>query len=295
MKRLNLLYITCIPLVALLFTSCKKDPDLRMPDLQRGVIINATLLAGTDNLFVYETLATQQMGFTLDFRRDKDNKVIDKASEQAFKSLQVYIVYNGAAAKTYGSVITSIPTDVSITGPEIATALGMPFDSLKGCDDFYFYYMITTKDGIEIKSDNASPQLNNWPNASFSQDYLVRGAYDLTKFVGQYDSFDGYPEDNCIVDVALDPGNVNGLIISNIYNGTGVSGIHDYYVTIDPVSLGLTAAQQLIADDLWGYTNGTLGPAEGSINTCTFGITFTADMFVVEGDFGNTTFELTKR
>jgi hypothetical protein len=186
MKRNIIIYIVCIPLIALLFSTCKKDPELRMPDLMSGVLINAVIQPGTSNLFVFQNLATEKMGFTLDFRRDADNNIIDKSSEKAFKSLQVYVIYNGDLTKPYGNAITSVPADVSVTGSEIAAALGMPFDSLKGCDNFYFYYMITTKDGIEIKSDNASPQLNNWPGASFSQSYTIKGVYDVNKFLGAY-------------------------------------------------------------------------------------------------------------
>jgi len=289
MKKIyKLLFI--ISVLGIFFISCNKEPNLPMPELKKGVVPKLTLGPNSSN----KILTSNLNDFT-------GSIIVDVYYDDKPKSMDLYVSLNDTSG-LLKSNITEFPTTVTFNLNDLVNALPNleSITEIVSGYKFDFFVVITLDDGTVINSNDTlyeafSSSLFTQPGVSLDLAFEVVCSLNLADFVGQYDMFDGYPEDNCVVTVALDPDDPDGLIINDMYKGTGVDGIHPYHIKVNRDDYSISAKTQVVWDDLWGYGPGTLNPAKGELDACNTGISFIAEMTVSLGSFNKVTFILTKK
>ncbi len=287
--------LTILSLVAIgvfLFTACQKDPKLPMPDLQLGVIPQLVKDPAKDQTINFFDLAAFRGSFTVDTYYD------DKPA-----SIEVWVTWKGnKAKKALVQNVTTFPTTIDVTIASLKTLLSAYITApiITG-DYFKFYTVITLKDGTVISAFDEANQFNssvpNLPNAGVDLTYTVVCPLNLTDFVGDYTMDDGSPSDLCVITVALDPANPNGLIINNFYGGTGTGTIYPVKISVNRGTYGISVpSPQVFASWLWNpkYLNATLSNLSGTLDACTKDFSFKADLTVSLGSFGTINYVCTK-
>lgn len=293
MKKILIFSILAVLIFAV---SCEKDPDLRMPECVPAVTPLITFTANSDAYINSKDVANYKTEIKVDvyFKSDKP------------KSMSLYVKYVHDTVSSTGLLkdnITSFPTVVSYTMNDLIKVLPsiISIDSIKPGDTFTYGVDVTNEDGSVTRWDDSlyissSPDVNNYPGSSIVASVDVLCPFNINDFVGQYDLSDGYPEDACVVTVSVDPEVANGLIISDVYTGTGTSDDGVIKIVINPQTYKVSVpAQAAFISDLWGYGPGSIGEGTGKINTCDYGIKFDVPMDVSSGSFGVINFVLTKK
>jgi hypothetical protein len=284
-----------------LFSTCQKDPDLRIPDLKIGVIpvitkdatkditidaLNLATFAGTVKVgdFLYKD-KPKSMNLMVTMNDDPDNKGVAKVID-----------------------INSLPTTCDITIASLVDILPLLTNAnqiLPG-DNFHFYADLVLEDGTAINGLDTlynaySSGVANQPGSSTDVTYPVLCPFDLSKYCGTYSADDGYPSDLCDITVALDPDDPFGLIISNIW-GPPNSGGTTYPLKVSvsptyPYDMSISSSQK-IRDWVWvpAYSDVTVYSVEGTLDACLSDITeFVPSIECGAGNFGGISFILTRK
>jgi hypothetical protein len=281
-----------VALGSILFTTCKKDPDLPMPALQTAVIPKLLKVSTKDQTINFFDQAAFKGSFTVDtYYADKP------------ESIEVWVTWKGdKTKKALVQNVTSFPATIDVTVSSLVSLLSAYVTPpLKTGDYFKFYTVIILKDGTVVSAFDSMNQFNssiaNMPGASLDLTYTVVCPLNLADFVGDYTMDDGYPSDLCTITVSLDPNNANGLIINNFYGGTGTGDLYPVKISVNKTTYGISVpSPQVFASWLWNtsYKNATLSNLSGTLDACTKNFDFKADLNVSAGSFGTQSFTCTK-
>ena len=138
MKKI-IIYSLCLFSVAALFTACKKDENGRMPELTRFPLPLVAKVAGTDQVIsaldpnAFSGKYTVGLYFPEDVPPQKFDVVIMKNDDKT-------------NVKVLKTDVTTFPTELTITGPQLAALFGAPV--VLG-DKFDIVVDITTNTGAK--------------------------------------------------------------------------------------------------------------------------------------------------
>ena len=118
MKKI-IIYSLCLFSVAALFTACKKDVNGRMPELTRFPLPLVAKVANSDQVISAQAPNTFSGKYTVGLYFPNDNPP---------KKFDVVIIKNDdkTNVKVLKTDVTTFPTELTITGAELATLFGAP-------------------------------------------------------------------------------------------------------------------------------------------------------------------------
>jgi len=296
----KLIYIIFALVIGIL-TTCDKEPDLRMPDLQDATSAYLKPTENSSNSLDLYDLA----GFTFE-------ATVDILFDDPYQKLAVVVVFDGDFANQYVLTdnITSVPQTVSYSIDDIVAVidgLNAATDIAAG-DEFVFFVNTTLEDGSLLPgytddgdiafSSTLANALTGLKDATFDVSIPVPCPFSIDDWPGTYDFFDVlYPSENTTAEITLDPEVENGLIIDGIW-GLSVGAV-PYKIVLHPADFTVSHDEQQIGEDMWGYGPGTASSSdeggEGSFNTCTFTINLYPFICVDIGCFGTLPIILVKQ
>jgi hypothetical protein len=286
MKKLVYIIITLV--IGILLTTCDKEPDIRMPELQDAV---APYMKLTDNSSLYVDLYNLG-GFNLE-------AVVDILFDDPFQKLAVVVVFNGDFENqhTMTDNITSVPQTVSYSLNDVIAAvpgLNAASELVEG-DQFNFFVNATTEDGSLLRGYNingdlaySSSMVNTLAGlkggATFDISIPVPCPASIDEWPGMYDCFDlDYPSENTTAEIFLDPAVENGLKVYGMYSNYAEPDT--FRIVLNPADFTVSFPEQTISQDLWGYGPATAAAGGGTYNTCEFSINLNLDVCVSLGCF----------
>jgi hypothetical protein len=231
MRKISL-YITVI-IGVLLLNNCKKDPDLRMPDMKKGVTPSLSWSGSSTIDYNNQSAFEGSIEVDLYFKTDKP------------QSMDLIVVYNDDTenAAMLRSNITTFPTIVNF---DLDTLLALlpQIDTLNLKDKFNFYVNITLEDGTYIGAldtlyTQSSPDVNNYPDNYVDLSLGFFCPLNIDDFTGAYDCDEsGYGVYS--ISFTLDPVVVNRIHNDNFWDWAGpgqtlyydLSGDNDQIVTV---------------------------------------------------------------
>jgi hypothetical protein len=253
MKNLNIFLI--IVLVGVLCISgCKKDPDLRIPDLKKGIVPFLQLGAGTTSLIDYNNQQAFTGAIVVDVYWKTDLP----------KSMDLVVAYNNNPYQV-GVVqanITVFPTTVNFTFQNILDALGIIDTTLVTSDKFDFYANVTYPDGtvqhgIDTLYQPYSPDVQNYPGGCLTLRYGFFCPLNINDFVGPYNCDEaGYGV--YAVNFTLDTLQANTILNDNFWDWAAPGAIV-YYVLSGDLDQIVT-----VPDQPFTFGDGTVGSVSGS-------------------------------
>jgi hypothetical protein len=292
---------TILAIGIILLPTCKKDPDLRIPDLQTGIIPlvvkDNTKDVNLDFLNLTDFSATVSVGL---YYKDKP------------KSMNLMVTMNDDLNNTalVKADISSFPTKIDITAADLVDLLpGLDsINQLQLGDYFKFYVDVTLADGSNVYGNDTlydayNSSIVNLPGASVEVIYTVVCPFEAAKAIGDYDVVSLDWNASGPVTITADPEDpytvyVDGLIenVDLLTTGNGES----LTLHIDPATSAVTGDPTVLADDLsdWGlpgYTNYGYAPTSGTYYTCDGTYVIKFDLFVDQGSFGEFTFTFTRK
>ncbi len=282
----KIIYIIFALVIGVL-TTCDKEPDVRMPEMQDAV---AAYLKLTENSSLSVDLY-DLAGFSFE-------ATVDVLFDDPFQKLAVVVVFNGDFTKQYVMTdnITSVPQTVSYTLDDIAAVvdeLNAPADLVSG-DAFVFFVNTTLPDGTLLPgytengdiafSSTLANALTGLKGATFDIDIPVPCPFSIDDWPGTYDCFDlDYASENTTAEVFLDTEVENGLKVYGMYSNYAEPDT--FRIVLNPADLSVSFESQTISQDLWGYGPATADAGGGSFNTCDFTISYNLDVCVGAGCF----------
>ncbi len=296
----KLIYIIFVLIIGLL-TTCNKEPDLRMPDVQDAT---SAYLKATENSSISIDLY-DLAGFTFE-------ATVDILFDDPFQKLAVVVVFDGDFASQYVLTdnITSVPQTVSYSIDDIVAAvdeLDAATDIVAG-DEFVFFVNTTLEDGSLLPgytdngdiafSSTLANALTGLKGATFDISIPVPCPFSIDDWPGTYDFFDVlYPSENTTCEITLDTEVENGLIVDGIW-GLSVGAV-PFKIVLHPADFSVSHEEQQIGQDMWGNGPGTASSSAekgaGTFNTCTFTINLFPYICVDAGCFGTLPIILVKQ
>jgi hypothetical protein len=274
-------------LVIVVFTTCDKEPDVRMPEMHDAT---AAYLKLTDNSSVYVDL--------YDLAGYNFEATVDVLFDDPFQKLAVVVVYNGDFENQHVLTdnITSVPQTVSYSIDDIVAVipeLDAATDIAEG-DAFVFFVNITMPDGTLLPgytengdiafSSTLANALTGLKGATFDIDVPVPCPASIDQWPGTYDCYDlDYASENTTAEIFLDPGVENGLKIYGMYSNYAEPDT--FRIVLHPADFTVSFESQTISQDLWGYGPATADAGGGTYNTCDFSISINLDVCVSLGCF----------
>jgi hypothetical protein len=280
MKKYKILSL--IVALGLFFGACE-DSNENLVD-SRGVAVVPVL-----------TDLTPSSPLFTDFTEDSDvSFTVSLEDGDAVDAAEIRVVYEGSEAFLLD--IESFPIDITITAPEILSALEITEDDIVLGTSF-FVYVMTTSDGVTTRSQ-ASIEIEL--PCEFDAD-LTDGSYNVVSDDWNMDSS---------VSITADDDDPYTLYIAGLAEADGCTGNgNTIKIMIDPISYQLTGDTErtIVAADCggWGdgyevYTNYSFTVTSGSFGTCdgTYEIVFEIE-YIYEGEadyssWGDNTFTFTR-
>lgn len=284
----------------LLLPTCK-DPDLRMPELQDGVIP------------VVQKDETKSVDIkTAELATFSGAVVVDLYYDAKPKSMDLMVSMNGSYTNSavLQANITSYPTTVNFTCAQLAELLPdlESADSLKGGDFFTFYVNMTLEDGTVINGNDTlytgwNSSIANLPGSSLNVTYNVLCSFNPTLAIGSYKAESESWNVSGNVTITADPSDPYTIIIDGLAEDVDllVSNGNKLTLHIDPETSEITGEKTVLAPDCGGwapayavYTNYYYLPISGTYSNCdgTYQITF--DLGSDQEDFGEYDFTFTR-
>jgi hypothetical protein len=142
MKKYIINYIPVLMLGLFLLISCKKDQNVRMPEMKKGITPYFILGANSDKSIDLNDPA----GFHLDLK-------LDILFPDPFQKLTLVVVRNSdyAHQNIVKDNITSVPQSFSITSSDLTSAIpGLTLSDIKIGDIYSFFVNSTLEDGTVL-------------------------------------------------------------------------------------------------------------------------------------------------
>jgi hypothetical protein len=289
----NKIKILTILIIGVFLTiTCKKDPNLRMPDLQSGVI--PLIEKDTSKDMDLSSTALADFNATIS---------VGLYYKQKPKSMDLMVCMNGDVVNTavVKSNITSFPTNVDVTTANLVDILpGLDsINQLQPGDYFLFYTDVTLEDGTVINGNDTlySPydaSVVNLPGSSLNVTYTVLCPYQPALTTGSYQAVSADWNANGEVTLTADPADQYTIYIDGLMDVDFlISNGNKLAIHVDPVTYAISGEKAILAADCapWGagydaYKNYSYTPLEGKYNTCDGSFDITVDISTDQLDFG---------
>jgi hypothetical protein len=275
--------------VALLFFSCRKEDNPKIPDLTRV----PTPLITKDPSAPAVIVASDAANFTgkvvvdLFFKTDEPPQKFD-----------LVIIKNGNKqnVKVIQENITSFPTTVSFTGSQLATLFGEP---TLNCEFYDLGIDVTTKDGQKFQAFPAvgvgyGGGVANQPGASTTVRYATKVEFVAADYAGDFevvtDEWEDYHAGD-IVPITV----INDHQISFKYKAISAQPI---IVNVDPETLKTSVTKQVYGTYAWPYGNASVestSSADNVVAPCEGLLTVVLEHTVAAGSFGEYKIVLRKK
>ncbi|MBN1157847.1 MAG: hypothetical protein JXA61_00575 [Bacteroidales bacterium] len=194
----------------------------------------------------------------------------------------VEISMNGQAERAQVQTIATFPATITLTGAEVANALGIQPSTIEGGDVFNIE-ILTTKDGATTRSNVAV----NAPVACEYNPLLASGSYTAYSAPSAWNA-------TGLVTLTVDDVDNTTVYVSGLAAMEGNNEDQGPLVMhIDLNTFTVTADKTVIASDYFGYTNGAF-EGYGTYESCAGTFTMYFTITVEEGSFGTHLFTLTK-
>lgn len=280
-------------LMIVLFSACRKSDNPKIPTLQRVPVPALSVTAGTSATIIPSDIANYVGKVTVDvfFKTDVPPKKMD---------LVIFKNNDTAGQKILHPDITTYPSVISFTGPQLVTLFG----TIKTCDFFSIGVNITTADGtlyeafpkplfINGKAINIVPYgsgiAGEYGGVLTSLAYSTKVEYDPTIYSGNFipvsDEFGDFLPTDITLFTTIDATHFS-FKSPQAFNALPI------IVSVDPATLVASITKQKIGDYfLWehGYTNPNVsasGTATNKVSPCDKTLTLTLNYTVDQGSFG---------
>ena len=291
MKKIFLAYIT----FSLLFltVSCDKDLPFPLDQVERGVVIDVTRVAGTDGVL--------SDGLTSGNYKIKLTIPEQQGDYSFMKCAQLLAVLQGADGKMSSQVviddITQFPLEINLNISDVYSKFGQSTPALG--QTLYFTTNVIRKDGYTIPGWTELTGFNNVMFAGWIIDgrayssnvrYSVACPLNIDDFIGEgfvyLDGFWGeepYP-------ITITKVSDTELSIEGLFEGEAVNPL---VITVNTTDHSVSFGRQVLAPESgawWGnatYNNFALSAGTGTINACELTISFRATGSVNAGTFAN--------
>lgn len=295
-KFLSILIIAAVSIVA----GCRKNDNPKLPE---GIVSTPLPLlvqdtASTSNVLIQE-VADFKSKFSVQLYFPNATKP---------KKFDIVIARNGdyENVKTLQADVTTYPTDISITGPQLATLFGIPATDIVPGDYFEIRADITTANGTVLKGfvpDGIAPDsstvsiapygtdVSTFPGSNLTITYRAVCPLDIDDFVGTYTLDDpNFWEASYPVQVTRD-GTSNVLLVTGFVESPSAV----IRLTVNQSSQTITVPKQSYLAILPGtsYHNPSVA-GTGVVDACNNKITLSLDNTVDEGSFGASTVTIHK-
>ena len=279
-------------LVATIFlASCRKEDNPKLPGLIRFPLPQVLKVAGSDLAISAQNPATFSGRFTVGLYFPED------VPPQKF-DVVVMKNENKANIKTLQANVTTFPTELTVTGPQLETLFGEPI--LVG-DKFDISVNVTTADGttyqaFPVTGNPYASGIQAQPNASTFIRYEAVCNYDPNQFSGNFevvlDEWNDYP--------------VGGTVPLTMIDATHFSFKYaaenplPIIVTVNPVTNAVTVAKQVYGSGYppgWTYGDISVESVPSPLNAvspCTGTFSVRLKHTVAAGTIGEFTITLRK-
>ena len=292
-NKLKIIFL--VALGALIFTTCEKDPNLPMPDLQMTVI----------PLITKDLTKDANLSF-LDLPGFAASVIVDVYNNDEPQSMNLMVCMNDSVANTgiLTTGITTFPTTTDFTLGTLIDALTNLDDigEVKLGDEFKLYVDMTLKDGTVIYGNSPlyssfDPAVRNLPGSSLNVTYSVACALDPALMVGSYRAVcDDWGVDGNVT-ITADPVDPNLVYVTGLETIDGLDEDKGPLpMHIDPMTYEVTAPKTVLASLVtWGAPYHDIAyEGTGTYNTCTGTYEMKFNITVTEGNFGDFNFILTR-
>ena len=294
MKKIYLAFIT----LSLLFiaTSCDKDLPYPIDDVKRGVVIDVSRVAGTDGI-LSDGLTTGNYKINL--------SIPEQQGDYSFmKKAQLLAVMQDVDGKLTSKVvmddITEFPQEITIDVGDVYSKFGLTTPSLG--ETVYFTTNTVVKDDVVIPGWDQVIGFNNKAFAGWRVDGRAY-SYNVRYSVACELVLDDFVGPNTVTD-GLFGGTYSVNIIKISDTELSVEGM--FYdeadaalkIIVDPTDHSISISKQMLKADALSwfgqpYTNFSLAGG-GTMNACETSLSFTAEVTVDQGSFGNRNWSIKK-
>jgi hypothetical protein len=290
-NKLKILLLVTIGILVL--ATCKKNPDLPMPDLQMTVIPKVTKDITKD----------QNISF-LDLPGFSATVVVDLYFKDKPKSMDLMVIMNDDAANTavVQSDITTFPSSADVTIGNLVDLLP-ELDSINQIqlgDYFRFYVDLTLEDGTVINGydtlySSFDPSVVNLPGSSINVVYSVVCPLDQALTVGSFYALSPPSDWNSKgnITITADPEDPNKLYVAGLAVIDGETEDAPLVMHLDPLTYAVIADKTVIDLDFYGYTNYYF-KGSGTFNTCTNVYTMKLEIGSDAGSWGEFNYTFTR-
>ena len=280
--------IVCF-LVALVFSSCRKEDNPKLPDLIRVPLPLITVDPTGDASISAQNSAAFKGKVVVDLYFKND------IAPQKF---DLVIIKNGdpSTVKILKEGITTFPTTVEVTGAQIAAAFGAPVEG----DKFDIGADVFTVSGQKIEAfpltgNPYGSSIAGQPGSSTSVEYLVLCAFNKASFDGNYSVVQDDWADFGVGDlIVVKPGTGANQISVTAYPSPDFGKNRKaMIVDVDPATSVATVAEQVIGD-YDGAPPGATVRGSGTVNPCGDKITLSLTINIGGDDYADNVFIIEK-
>ncbi len=223
-------------LLSIFFLSCRKEDNPKLPDLTRVPTPLITKVTTTDQVISVQDPTAFKGSFAVDLYFKED------APPQKF---DIVVIKNGdkGNVKTIQENVTSFPTTIEITGPQLATLFGA---AIQLGDRFDIGADVTTQNGQRFQAfplvgEGYGSNVGNQPGASTFVRYEAVCKFDAAAYSGDFevivDEWEDYHAGD-IIPVTV----VNETQVSFFY---GASNAKPIIVNVDPNTNATSVTKQV--------------------------------------------------
>lgn len=282
-NKIKILLILAIG--AMMLPMCQKDPDLRIPDLQTGVvpqILKDTDLDQTIDIFNPEVFA--------------GSVDVDLFFEDMPQSMDIMVAYNDDMdmRAPLRENITSFPVSIDFTMNDLISLIP-EFDSVEQLNpgDYFRVYAVTTlKDGTVIDGLDSlyaayNSSISNQPGSNVDVKYSVVCPFDPDFAIGSYRCVSEEWAVDGPVTITQDPTDPTKFFVDGMAELDGaVEDLGPMVIHIDPATYAVTIDKSILCSGwYYGYHNFAY-EGTGTYNSCDGSYEMSLKATVTEGTFG---------
>ncbi len=277
---------------AMVLPMCQKDPDLRIPDLQLGVvpqILKNTDLDQTIDIFNPEV-----------FEGGVD---VDLLFDDMPQKMDIMVAYNDSNRALLRGNVTSFPVSVDFSMNDLLDLIP-ELDSVEQLNpgDFFRVYAVTTlKDGTVIDGLDSlyaayNSSISNQPGSNVDVKYTVVCPFDPDFAIGSYRCVSSPADWNVDGDVTItqDATDPTKFYIAGMAELDGATeDLGPLVMHIDPVTYAVTVDKTILASDFYGMHNFSYA-GKGTYNSCDGSYEMSLAPTVTEGGWGTFPYTFTR-
>lgn len=278
MKKIIL--IAAIISSAVIFHSCRKDDNPKLPDLMKAPV---PVLELSENSTTIIEDDDQKANFTSTFSL---KLYFDDVKPSSY---DIVATKNGdySDVRVLAGGLTEIPGTVEVSTQNLAELFGMTMDEMVTGTYFEVRAQFTMPNGVTIPAFSTtgeaySSDLKNLPGSSLTLKYQIVCPLDLSTFVGQFtvedpDMWEGtYP-------VTITREGEDQLRVSGWFE----DATNSFIINVDQANRTVTIPYQVFhpGEYLFGYHDWAI-EGKGEIDACTNSLSIDFETTVAEGSFG---------